>query len=219
MPMPHETTGVVTKRFAPATDRNRDPLLTVLKSQLPDAGTVLEVAAGTGQHAVYFASALAPRLWLPTDQSSANVASIASWSSDMPSPNLLQTQSLDVLDDVWPVEQCALPEPISAVVNINMIHIAPWECCAALFRGAARILDVGGVVLLYGPFKRKNVRTAPSNEAFDQQLKAQDPQWGIRTLEAVVAIATQAGLECSDVISMPANNLSVVFRRVHTPPE
>lgn len=217
--MPPETTRAVTKRFAPATDRNRAPLLAVLKTQLPGAGTVLEVAAGTGQHAVYFAPALAPRLWLPTDQSSANVASIASWCADMPSPNLLHPQRLDVLDDIWSVEQSPLPEPVSAVVNINMIHIAPWECCAALFRGAARLLAAGGVVLLYGPFKQKNVRTAPSNEAFDQQLKAQDPRWGIRELEAVMAVATEAGFECHEAISMPANNLSVVFHRAEGVPE
>ncbi|MEL0162889.1 MAG: DUF938 domain-containing protein [Halieaceae bacterium] len=209
----------MTKRFSPATDRNREPLLSVLRAHLPGTGTVLEVASGTGQHAVFFAPQLTPRLWLATDCSSANVASIASWCADMPSPNLLEPQRLDVLDDNWPVEQCALPEPLSAVVNINMIHIAPWACCVALFRGAARILNVGGVVLLYGPFKQKNVRIAPSNEAFDQQLKAQDPQWGIRELEAVVAVANQAGFECRDVISMPANNLSVVFHRAEGAPE
>ena len=209
----------MTKRFAPATDRNRDPLLSVLRAHLPDAGTVLEVAAGTGQHAVFFAPQLTPRLWLATDCSSANVASIAGWCADMPSPNLLRPSRLDVLEDIWSVEQSSLPEPVSAVVNINMIHIAPWECCAALFQGAARLLASGGVVLLYGPFKQKNVRFAPSNKAFDQQLKAQDPQWGIRELEAVVAVANQAGFECRDIISMPANNLLVVFHRAEGVPE
>ncbi len=203
----------MTKRFAPATDRNKHPLLTVLKSHLPDSGTVLEVAAGTGQHAVFFASQLAPRLWLPTDQSSTNVASITSWAADLPAPNLLPAQMLDVMDDEWPVERNALSAPVSAVVNINMIHIAPWECCIALFRGAARMLEAGGVVLLYGPFKQGQKNTAPSNIAFDLQLKAQNIQWGVRELEAVLTVAIDTGFECREVIAMPANNLAVIFSR------
>ncbi|MDG1214566.1 MAG: DUF938 domain-containing protein, partial [Luminiphilus sp.] len=136
-----------------------------------------------------------------------------SWAADLPVPNLLPAQMLDVMDDEWPVERNALSAPVSAVVNINMIHIAPWECCIALFRGAARMLEAGGVVLLYGPFKQGQKTSAPSNVAFDQQLKAQNTQWGVRELEAVVSVAADTGFECREVIAMPANNLAVVFSR------
>ena len=203
----------MTKRFAPATERNREPLLEVLKQHLPDNGTILEVAAGTGQHAAFFAPRLTPRWWLPTDLDEANIASIAAWREEAGASNLLSPQTLDVLATRWSVEDSVLPEPISAIVNINMVHISPWSCCEALFDGAARIIDAQAPVLMYGPFKRSDQHTAPSNAAFDQQLRAQDPHWGVRNLEDVINVAEACGFSCDVVIPMPANNLMVSFIR------
>ena len=201
----------MTKRYAPATERNRAPLLVVLQSQLPATGVVLEIAAGSGQHAAYFAPRLAPRLWLPTDASAANLASVSEWCTEVDSEWLLPTQHLDVLDTVWAPEQQALPEPVSAIVNINMLHIAPWACCHGLFAGAKRILGGGGVVFIYGPFKQNGQHTAASNEAFDANLRAENVNWGIRDQEAVTEVACEAGFECADTIPMPANNQVLVF--------
>ena len=203
----------MTKRFAPATERNREPLLEVLKQHLPEHGTVLEVAAGTGQHAAFFAPRLAPRWWLPTDLDEDNIASIAAWREEVDASNLLSPQTLDVLAPRWSVEASVLPEPISAIVNINMVHISPWSCCEALFDGAARIIKAHTPILMYGPFKRSGEHTAPSNAAFDQQLRAQDPQWGVRNLEDVINVAEARGFSCGVVVPMPANNLMVSFIR------
>ena len=203
----------MSKRFAPATERNRTPLLAVLESQLPKAGTILEVAAGTGQHAAFFAPRLAPRWWLPTDLDEANIASIAAWREEVDASNLLPPQPLDVLAPRWSVEASVLPEPISAIVNINMVHISPWSCCEALFDGAARILKPQAPILMYGPFKRGDEHTAPSNAAFDKQLRAQDPHWGVRNLEDVIDAAEARGFSLSVVVEMPANNLMVSFVR------
>lgn len=205
--------GCMTKRYAPATERNRDAILTVLQTSLPATGTVLEVSAGTGQHAAFFAPRLAPRWWLPTDVDAANLASINAWREEADTANLLPPQYLDVMDALWPVEASVLPEPVSAVVNINMIHIAPWECCAALFDGAARVVNSDATVLLYGPFKRGGSHTAPSNAAFDQQLRAQDARWGVRDLEAVIDVAEIRGFDCRSIIPMPSNNLIAAFIR------
>jgi hypothetical protein len=203
----------VTKRYAPATERNRAPLLAVLQSQLPATGVVLEIAAGSGQHAAYFAPRLAPRLWLPTDADAANLASISEWCTAVDSEWLLPTQHLDVLDTVWAPEQQALPEPVSAIVNINMLHIAPWACCHGLFAGAKRILEGEGVVLIYGPFKQNGQHTAASNEAFDANLRGENANWGIRDIAAVREVAGEAGFEWVEAIAMPANNQVLVFHR------
>jgi len=203
----------MSKRFAPATERNRTPLLAVLESQLPKAGTILEVAAGTGQHAAFFAPRLAPRWWLPTDLDEANIASIAAWREEVDASNLLPPQPLDVLAPRWSVEASVLPEPISAIVNINMVHISPWSCCESLFDGAARMLKPQAPILMYGPFKRGDEHTAPSNAAFDQQLRAQDPHWGVRNLEDVIDAAEARGFSLGVVVEMPANNLMVSFVR------
>ena len=203
----------MSKRYAPATERNRAPLLAVLQSQLPATGVVLEIAAGSGQHAAYFAPRLAPRLWLPTDVGAANLASISEWCAEEDSEWLLATQHLDVLDTVWAVEQRALPEEVSAIVNINMLHIAPWACCNGLFSGAKRILGGEGVVLIYGPFKQHGQHTAASNESFDANLRGENASWGIRDQEAVTGVALEAGFECVETIAMPANNQVLVFHR------
>ena len=201
----------MTKRYAPATERNRNAILGVLQTYLPEYGTVLEVSSGTGQHAAFFAPRVAPRYWLPTDVEEASLASIVAWREESQAPNLLAPQHLNVLDARWSVEDEVLPEPLSAIVNINMVHIAPWRCCEGLFDGAKRLLNEQALVLMYGPFKREGEHTAPSNAAFDQQLRAQDARWGVRDLEAVIEVATARGFGCQAVIPMPANNLMVTF--------
>jgi len=200
----------MTKRSAPATERNREAILSVLQNYLPNQGTVLEIASGTGQHAVFFAQQLTPRFWLPTDLDPTNIASIAAWREEADAANLLLPLQLDVRDPAWLID-CDLPAPISAIVNINMLHISPWSCCEALFAGAAEVLDQSGVVILYGPFKRDGLHTAPSNAAFDEQLRSQDSAWGVRDLKAVVDTAVEQGFACQNLIEMPVNNLSVVF--------
>jgi len=202
----------MTKRYAPATERNRESILQVLREYLPEQGTVLEIAAGTGQHAAFFSRHLEPRFWLPTDMGAASLASIDSWREEVSSSNLLRSRELDVRDAVWPVEH-ALPAPISAVVNINMVHISPWECCTALFSGAARLLPSYGVVFMYGPFKCEGQHTAASNARFDSQLRSENPEWGVRDLEVVTDVAIACGFERRAAIEMPANNLSLVYGR------
>ena len=200
----------MTKRSAPATERNREAILSVLQNYLPNQGTVLEIASGTGQHAVFFAQQLTPRFWLPTDLDPTNIASIAAWREEADAANLLLPRQLDVRDPAWLID-CDLPAPIRAIVNINMLHISPWSCCEALFAGAAETLNQRAVVTLYGPFKRDGMHTAPSNAAFDEQLRSQDSAWGVRDLKAVLNIAVEQGFACQNVIEMPVNNLSVVF--------
>lgn len=206
-------TNPVTKRLAPAAERNRDPILSVLRAYLPANGTVLEVSSGTGQHAAHFATQLPHLWWQPTEVGETNLASIAAWRDEVNAPNLLAPQALDVLDTTWWVEQATLPEPVSAIVNINMVHIAPWSCCEALFHGSSRVLRSGDPLLLYGPFKQGEQHTAPSNSAFDVQLRSQDPRWGVRDVEAVIDTAGESAFEYQMDIPMPANNLMLLFRR------
>jgi hypothetical protein len=210
------------RQFAPATARNRDPILEILQQVLPPTGTVLEISSGTGEHAVYFAPQLQPRRWLTSDPNPIARASINAWQQHQPSDTLYPAIALNAQEETWPVEQSPLPEalqglslkefPIGAIVNINMIHISPWSACLGLLAGASRILPSGGVLYLYGPYKQQGQHTAPSNAAFDQSLQAQDPAWGVRDLEAVVAAAEDRGLKLQDMFQMPANNLSVVFK-------
>ena len=159
---------------------------------------------------MYFAPQLTPRYWLPTDLDPTNIASIAAWREEADTANLLLPRQLDVRDSAWLIDY-DVPAPISAIVNINMLHISPWSCCEALFAGAAKVLNQFGVVMLYGPFKRDGLHTALSNAAFEEQLRSQDSAWGVRDVEAVVDVAVEQGFACQSVIEMPANNLSVVF--------
>ncbi|MCW3480335.1 class I SAM-dependent methyltransferase [Neisseriaceae bacterium JH1-16] len=193
--------------FAPATERNRAAILAVLRRVLPGSGTVLEIASGTGQHAAYFAAALPQLTWQPSDPDAASRASIASWAAEAGLANLLPPLALDVCREPWDVAEA------QAIVCINMIHIAPWAAAETLFAGAGRLLPPGGVLYLYGPYKRGGVHTAPSNAAFDAQLQASNPDWGVRDLVDVTMLAEQAGLRLAEVVEMPANNLSVVFHR------
>jgi hypothetical protein len=193
---------------APAAERNKDPILAVLRRVLPDTGVVLEIASGTGQHIVHFGAALPQLAWQPSDPDPEMRASIAAWIAETGLPNVRQPLAIDVRDEQWPVEHA------DAVVAVNMVHIAPWTATLGIIRGAGRLLPASGALILYGPYKRGASHTAPSNEAFDAQLRSSNAEWGIRDLEAVVDAARLQGLELEEVVEMPANNLTVVFRRL-----
>jgi Protein of unknown function (DUF938) len=200
------------KKYAPATLRNREPILEILKKVLPPNGTILEIASGTGEHGVFFAPHLTPRKWLPSDPNPILRASITAWSQELKGDNLYPPLNIDASDRLWEVENNPQPDlSITGVVNINMIHISPWSACLGLMAGARRILQSGGILYLYGPYKIDGKHTAPSNEAFDESLKMQNPEWGVRDLDKVVEAAKQNSLILFDTYQMPANNLSVVF--------
>ncbi len=199
------------RRYAPATERNREPILAVLQQVLPPTGTILEISSGTGEHAIFMAPQLAPRDWLPSDPNPDARASIKAWQQSVPCDNIYPPIDLDASSAEWLVES---KEPITAIVNINMIHIAPKSAYMGLFAGAQRILPIGGILYLYGPFKEGGVHTAPSNAAFDESLQSQNPAWGIRDLEEITTVAQSHNLALQKVYSMPANNLSVVFKIV-----
>ena len=195
-------------RVSPSTARNREPILAALKPRLPCRGLVLEIAAGAGEHAVYNAAAFPHLLWRPTDPDPDALTSIAAWRDHAALPNLLAPLRLDAGDpDTWPVDV------VDAVVNINMIHIAPWSATEGLMMGAGRVLPFGGVLFLYGPYFEPDIETAPSNLAFDLSLKGRNPAWGIRRLDDVAALAARHGLALSERIAMPGNNLSLIFRK------
>lgn len=195
------------RRRAPAAARNRDPILAVLRDALPPSGLVLEAASGTGEHAVHFARALPGLLWQPSDPDPAARASIAAWREAEGLPNLLPPLELDAAAPQWPVERA------DAVVCINMIHISPWASAAGLLAGAGRLLAAGRPLVLYGPYRRAGHPIEPSNQAFDDDLRRRDPRWGLRNLEDVSACALIHGLALDKVVEMPANNLSIVFRK------
>jgi hypothetical protein len=195
-------------RAAPATARNREPILEVLRPRLPAGGLILEIAAGAGEHAVFNAAALPHLNWRPTDPDPEALVSIAAWRDHAGLTNLLPPLRLDAADpDRWPVEDA------DAIVNINMIHISPWSATEGLMAGAARLLPTGGLLFLYGPYIEADVPTAESNLAFDQSLRSRNPLWGIRHLDDVSRLAATSGLVLAERIAMPANNLSLIFRR------
>jgi hypothetical protein len=218
-------TDLDARQYAPATERNREPILKVLQQVLPPTGTILEVSSGTGEHAVFFAPRLRPRFWLPSDPNPVARVSIAAWQQQQPADNLYPPIHLDAIAPHWPIESHELPaslkatsfqrEAIVAIVNINMIHIAPWTACLGLIAGAQRILPPQGILYLYGPFKQHGKHSAPSNAAFDESLRSQNPEWGVRNLEDVIAAAQAHQLTWIRTIAMPANNLSVVFQATH----
>jgi SAM-dependent methyltransferase len=206
--MPFDPTPVPSGGLhAAATDRNRGPILDVLRTVLPPSGLVLEIASGTGEHAAFFAPHFPALRWQPSDPSAAHLESIRAWSTASGAPNLAPPLFLDVEREPWPVAHA------DAILNINMIHIAPWSAAEALFRGAARTLPAGGVLYLYGPFKRGGQHTAESNQRFDERLRGEDPRWGVRDLDEVTALANSVGFDGPAITQMPANNLSLVFRR------
>ena len=196
------------RRFAPAVARNKAAITEALARHLPASGLVLEIASGSGEHALHFAAHFPALSFQPTDPDAAALTSIAAWQAEAQLPNLQPPLALDVMADAWPVQEA------DAVLCINMIHIAPWEATAALMRGAARVLPRDGILFLYGPFKQGGQHTTPSNAEFDASLRAQDAQWGVRDLGAVAEIASAAGFAAPVVEEMPANNLSVIFRRL-----
>ncbi len=201
------------RRYAPATQRNREPILEVLFRVLPPQGNILEIASGTGEHSIFFAPRLAPRQWYPSEPQPQLRESITTWRNYFKSDNLHPPLDIDAAADIWSIEKQDIT--INAIVNINMIHISPWETCLGLMAGAKRILPVGGILYLYGPYKRNGKHTAPSNQAFDQSLRSQNPEWGVRNLEDVVSVAQENSLVLQEIVPMPANNLSVVFKIVN----
>ncbi len=195
------------RRFSPASERNREPILEVLRLLLPETGTVLELGSGSGQHAAYFAKALPALQWQPSDKTAEGFDSVAAWAESESAANVRPPVVLDVTSDQWPVEN------VEAVYSANVIHISPWDVCLGLMRGAGRCLGPGGVLVLYGPFRIGGEHTAESNAEFDQSLRSRDPSWGIRDLEAVADAAEASGFDLEARVPMPANNQTLVFKR------
>ncbi len=195
------------KRFAPATQRNRDAITHVLATLLPASGTVLEIASGTGEHLVHFAQEFPHLNWQPSDYDQAGLASIAAWSAEAALPNILAPVRIDAASPDWPITQA------DAILCINMVHISPWAATLGLMAGAGRLLGPGGLLYLYGPFSQEGIPLAEGNTDFDISLKDRNPEWGLRNVEDVAAVAAEVGLVLEAVHEMPANNLSLVFRR------
>ena len=193
---------------SPAADRNKEPILAQLRQVLGQRGTLLEIASGTGQHAAWFAAALPEWTWQPSDADPAMLEVIAAHAAQAGVGNVLPPLHLDVTQPQWP-----LTGKVAAIFCANMIHIAPWEACVGLMAGAGRHLAPDGMLVTYGPYFERDVPTAPSNVAFDESLRARDPSWGIRQLDAVVAEAGRNGLTLAQRHAMPANNLLLVFQR------
>ena len=204
--VPGEAGTASDRLHAPATLRNREAILAVLREALPSSGLVLEVASGSGEHAAYFAGALPGLDWQPSDPDPAALASIEAWRSEAQLPNLHPPIMLDAAA-AWPVSKA------DAILCINMTHISPWEATLGLMDGAGKALRAGGLLYLYGPFLRDEVETAPSNLAFNASLKARDAHWGLRRVEDVIAAAEGQGLTLDQLVEMPANNLSLLFRK------
>ena len=199
--------GPEAKRHAPATARNRDAIADMLSGILPASGTILEIASGTGEHIVHFAGAFPHLLWQPSDHDVLGLESISAWSAEAGLPNLLPHVLIDASAPDWPVARA------DALLCINMVHIAPWAATQGLMAGAGRLLSKGAPLILYGPYIETGVETAPSNLAFDGNLRAQNPDWGLRDLTEVTTLAAAHGLRLDQRIEMPANNLSLVFRK------
>lgn len=193
---------------APATLRNREPILDVLRQVLPDRGTVLEIASGSGEHAVHFARHLPHLTFQPSDPDSTALRSIAAWIADSDLTNVRAPVMLDAAAALWPIVQA------DAIICINMIHISPWPATEGLIKKAATLLALGAPLYLYGPYRREDRPTAASNEDFDVSLRGRNPAWGLRSLDDVAALASAAGFAAPDIIEMPANNLSVIFRKI-----
>jgi hypothetical protein len=195
------------KRHAPAAERNREPIAAVLTEELPSSGLVLEVASGTGEHAVHFARTYPALTWQPSDPDPEARASIEAWREDAKLPNLQPPLDLDAQASGWPIEDA------DAVVCINMVHISPVAASEGLAHGAAILLAAGSPLILYGPWVEADAPTAASNLAFDASLKARNPQWGLRSIEWLDALADRAGFRRTRRVAMPANNLMLVYRR------
>ena len=197
--------------FSAAADRNKQVILEMLKQVLPEEGSVLEIASGTGQHITFFAAAMPGFTWQPTDADAAALPWIAARVKEQQQTNVRDPLSLDVLAAQWPAGGATFTEPFDAIYCANMLHIAPWATCAALLQGSSRHLAAGGVLITYGPYLEEDVATSPGNLAFDESLRAQNPAWGIRRLENVAQEARRAGLKLRERHAMPANNLLLVW--------
>jgi len=209
-PLEREADG---RQVSPSSRRNGPHILKVLKRILPKAGTVLEVAAGSGEHTVMFAPEFTSLSWLPSDPADDKLESIRAWIKAKPADNILPPVALDAASQLWPVEQMAFAKPITAMICINMIHIAPWAAGKGLLAAAGRVLPPGGILYLYGPYNVNGEYTAPSNEVFDLTLKKTDPDWGLRDIREVETEASSNGLKLREVVDMPANNFSLVFQK------
>lgn len=198
-----EDTGE-TRKHAPATLRNRDAIAAVLTGVLPATGLVLEIASGSGEHAAHFATAMPALAWQPSDPDPTALASIASWCAGL--DNVRPPIAIDAAAPDWPIERA------DAILCINMVHISPWEATTGLMAGAGKLLSTGAPLILYGPYRRAGMETAPSNEAFDASLRTRDPRWGLRDVEAVSEAAAAQGFALERVEEMPANNLILVYR-------
>jgi hypothetical protein len=202
----YESAAAGLRRSAPAALRNRDPIAEVLADWLPDRGLVLEVASGTGEHAVHFARQFPNLDWQPSDIHPEALSSIAAWRDHAGLANLREPLALDAASADWPIDRA------DAVLSTNMVHISPWASALGLIDGAARILPSGGPLILYGPWVKADVATAPSNLAFDADLKARDPEWGLRSVEDFAEAASARGLTLKQTRPMPANNLMLLLR-------
>lgn len=197
---------------APAALRNRDPILAILQAHLPQQGHLLEIASGSGEHCIYFARALPNYIIQPSDQDPKARASIEAWIAASGVPNALPPLALDAAAPNW---TSALGNwTPTAILCINMIHISPWEATEGLFKGAALLLSPGQFLFTYGPYKREGQHTSESNARFDADLRRENPRWGIRDLESVTACAKEHGFGAPEVTQMPANNLTLTFRRL-----
>jgi hypothetical protein len=203
------------KQYAPATERNRQPILEVLQKVIPKEGNILEIASGTGEHACFFSPYFSPRQWIPSDPDPLLRLSIEAWRQDCKSDNLQIPLDINVTLFDWDekITHSAIAE-IGTIIAINLIHISPWSACQGLMKGAEKILQSGGILYLYGPYKQEGKHTAPSNEAFDQSLQFRNPDWGVRNLEDVVELAEKHQLNLHKIIPMPANNLSLIFHHL-----
>jgi hypothetical protein len=195
------------RRHSPASERNGGPIRAALQRLLPAQGLLLEIASGTGQHAAFCSAGLPGWQWQPTDFDAAALPSIAAWCAGL--PQVRPARVLDVLASIW----SGAPPEVDAIFCANMIHIAPWACTPALMQGAARHLASGGLLITYGPYLEDGVPTSPGNVAFDADLQARNPAWGLRRLADVAAQAQAAGLQLRERVAMPANNLLLVWGR------
>jgi hypothetical protein len=194
------------KRHAPATARNREPIAEVLAEELPERGLVLETASGSGEHAVSFAGLFPNLVWQPSDPEADARASIEAWAEEAGLANVRPAIELDAAGQ-WPIERA------DAILCVNMTHISPPEATQGLFAGAGKVLAPGAPLIVYGPFIEREVETAPSNLAFDADLKRRNPAWGLRDTRWLDELAEATGLERTRRVAMPANNLTLVYRR------
>lgn len=192
---------------SPSALRNREHIYTVLRDVLPSTGKVLEIASGSGEHITYFAERSPSLTWQPSDPSSKARASIQAWLGHGDFPNVLPPLDIDTTQDAWPIDQA------DVMIAINMVHISPWTATQGLLERAGQLLSSGGMLALYGPYRQEDKPFAESNVDFDNWLKSENSAWGVRQLEDVTREAEQCGLSLASVVDMPANNLTVVYRR------